>query len=98
MLASYTFIPIFAPAITLYKATAKGLVAQLNSASDYGSEGYWFESSRGHNNKENPSKHWGFLIYTSFLPKNQHDKHPLKHKPIGHFYQKSISRFSSQNL
>jgi hypothetical protein len=25
-----------------------GLVAQLNSASDYGSEGYWFESSRGH--------------------------------------------------
>jgi integrase len=24
-------------------------VAQLNSASDYGSEGYWFESSRGHN-------------------------------------------------
>ena len=27
----------------------KGLVAQLNSASDYGSEGYWFESSRGHN-------------------------------------------------
>ena len=26
----------------------KGLVAQLNSASDYGSEGYWFESSRGH--------------------------------------------------
>jgi hypothetical protein len=48
MLASYTFIPIFAPAITLYKATANGLVAQLNSASDYGSEGYWFESSRGH--------------------------------------------------
>jgi len=26
-------------------------VAQLNSASDYGSEGYWFESSRGHKNK-----------------------------------------------
>ena len=25
-----------------------GLVAQLNSASDYGSEGYRFESCRGH--------------------------------------------------
>jgi hypothetical protein len=25
-----------------------GLVAQLNSALDYGSRGYWFESSRGH--------------------------------------------------
>ena len=29
-----------------------GLVAQLNSALDYGSRGYWFESSRGHNNIE----------------------------------------------
>ena len=35
-----TLLRIFAPAL--------GLVAQLNSASDYGSEGYWFESSRGH--------------------------------------------------
>jgi hypothetical protein len=26
----------------------KGLVAQLNSALDYGSRGYWFESSQGH--------------------------------------------------
>jgi hypothetical protein len=25
-----------------------GLVAQLNSALDYGSRGYWFESSQGH--------------------------------------------------
>ena len=32
----------FAPVIT------RGLVAQLNSASDYGSEGYRFESCRGH--------------------------------------------------
>ncbi len=32
----------------LYLHPLKGLVAQLNSASDYGSEGYWFESSRGH--------------------------------------------------
>ncbi len=55
MLASYTFIPIFAPAITLYKATAKGLVAQLNSASDYGSEGYRFESCRGHNIRQRMS-------------------------------------------
>jgi hypothetical protein len=29
-----------------------GLVAQLNSALDYGSRGYWFESSQGH--KINP--------------------------------------------
>ena len=36
----------------LYLHPLKGLVAQLNSASDYGSEGYWFESSRGH--KKNP--------------------------------------------
>ena len=32
----------------LYLHPQQGLVAQLNSASDYGSEGYWFESSRGH--------------------------------------------------
>ena len=34
----------FAPEIRI------GLVAQLNSASDYGSEGYRFESCRGHKN------------------------------------------------
>ena len=38
--------------LNLKKATifapAYGLVAQLNSALDYGSRGYWFESSRGH--------------------------------------------------
>ena len=48
MLASYTFIPIFAPAITFTKRLQNGLVAQLNSALDYGSRGYWFESSQGH--------------------------------------------------
>jgi hypothetical protein len=30
------------------KFSKKGLVAQLNSALDYGSRGYWFESSQGH--------------------------------------------------
>ncbi len=30
-----------------------GLVAQLNSASDYGSEGYRFESCRGHTQQKN---------------------------------------------
>jgi len=38
--AQLTIMLIFAPAL--------GLVAQLNSALDYGSRGYWFESSRGH--------------------------------------------------
>ena len=38
--AQLTIMLIFAP--------ASGLVAQLNSALDYGSRGYWFESSRGH--------------------------------------------------
>ena len=33
---------------TAYNANAAGLVAQLNRASDYGSEGYRFESYRGH--------------------------------------------------
>ena len=34
--------------MTLLQPPANGLVAQLNSALDYGSRGYWFESSRGH--------------------------------------------------
>lgn len=34
----------------------KGLVAQLNSALDYGSRGCWFESSRGHKRIENPQR------------------------------------------
>jgi hypothetical protein len=29
-------------------------VAQLNSALDYGSRGYWFESSRGHYSQKAP--------------------------------------------
>ena len=32
----------------LYLHPNQGLVAQLNSALDYGSRGYWFESSQGH--------------------------------------------------
>ncbi len=38
--------------MTLLQPPANGLVAQLNSALDYGSRGYWFESSQGH--KKNP--------------------------------------------
>lgn len=38
---------------------ANGLVAQLNSASDYGSEGYRFESCRGH---ESPTEMLDFFI------------------------------------
>ena len=34
--------------ITYICTHKKGLVAQLNSALDYGSRGYWFESSQGH--------------------------------------------------
>ena len=41
-----------------------GLVAQLNSASDYGSEGYWFESSRGHDTQETTlQRAWFFVLW-----------------------------------
>lgn len=42
----------------------KGLVAQLNSASDYGSEGSRFESWRGHRN--NP-QHTEYKVIADFL-------------------------------
>ena len=38
----------FAPNLLYLQTEIQGLVAQLNSASDYGSEGYRFESCRGH--------------------------------------------------
>ena len=49
-LISVFFQNIFADLIIMliFALTKKGLVAQLNSALDYGSRGYWFESSRGH--------------------------------------------------
>ncbi len=34
--------------LLIFALTKIGLVAQLNSALDYGSRGYWFESSQGH--------------------------------------------------
>ena len=37
--------------IFIFALTKKGLVAQLNSALDYGSRGYRFESCRGHKKK-----------------------------------------------
>ena len=43
-------IPLFLP--------SAGFVAQLNRASDYGSEGYRFESYRGHNK---PTLNSGFF-------------------------------------
>ena len=68
MLAIYTFIPIFAPAIRLLLPIANGLVAQLNSALDYGSRGYWFESSQGH---KTPTDVGVFLCFKiKKLPKN----------------------------
>ena len=39
----------------------KGLVAQLNSALDYGSRGYWFESSQGHLRMESADFHQRFF-------------------------------------
>ena len=36
----------------VYDFDINGLVAQLNSALDYGSRGYWFESSRGHETRK----------------------------------------------
>ena len=63
-------MPIFAPANNAHqscknKLTEKtlGLVAQLNSASDYGSEGYWFESSRGHKAKWRQLKTIGAIFF-----------------------------------
>ena len=44
----------------------KGLVAQLNSASDYGSEGYWFESSRGHYSQKAPIEEIGAFLFSIF--------------------------------
>jgi hypothetical protein len=42
----------------------KGLVAQLNSALDYGSRGYWFESSQGHKTPTDVG------VFLCFLAKN----------------------------
>ncbi len=33
---------------SIFALTKIGLVAQLNSALDYGSRGFWFESRQGH--------------------------------------------------
>ncbi len=57
MFANTTSKAIFAPLITI------GFVAQLNRASDYGSEGYRFESCRDHKKKP-PTKVGGFLFLT----------------------------------
>jgi hypothetical protein len=35
----------------IFALTKIGLVAQLNSALDYGSRGFWFESRQGHKTK-----------------------------------------------
>ena len=49
----------------IFALTKKGLVAQLNSALDYGSRGYWFESSQGH---KTPADVGVFLwLYLSIL-------------------------------
>ncbi len=43
---------------------SKGRVAQLNSASDYGSEGSRFESWRGHDtHKTTPLRAWFFILW-----------------------------------
>lgn len=44
-----------------------GLVAQLNSALDYGSRGYWFESSRGHSKKNVKSVDLAFFYAISLI-------------------------------
>jgi hypothetical protein len=48
------------------KLSEKGLVAQLNSALDYGSRGYWFESSQGH---KTPTDVGVFLCFLSKITK-----------------------------
>ena len=66
------------------KTKGHGSVAQLNRASDYGSEGYRFESCRSHK-KEFISNDELFFLYgyerkidspAKFLPPNQHS-HPF---------------------
>ena len=61
---------------TYIRTHKKGLVAQLNSASDYGSEGYWFESSRGHLRKQ---KAFQSQIETAFhLDYGAHSGHVIQ--------------------
>ena len=50
MLCKPPVVCIFAARLTQIKQKG-GPVAQLNRASDYGSEGYRFESCRGHYNQ-----------------------------------------------
>ena len=81
---------IFAPAISnqqSYKKNSqidnkKGLVAQLNSALDYGSRGYWFESSRGHKKIPFLTKWDFFLIFKThgFNSKNGFIFKPLENR------------------
>lgn len=45
-------------------AILKGPVAQLNSASDFGSEGWGFESLRGHLKQKIHSESCGFFLFS----------------------------------
>ncbi len=50
----------------------KGLVAQLNSALDYGSRGYKFESCRGHNTQKTTlKKKCGFFYFMEKIKINE---------------------------
>ena len=53
----------------IYLCTSIGLVAQLNSAPDYGSGGYRFESCRGHKQKSFP---FGRLFLFSILEMDEY--------------------------
>ena len=53
-----------------------GLVAQLNRASDYGSEGYRFESCRGHKEFER----------TPFFVQKTHPHYPWECRPKTHHF------------
>jgi hypothetical protein len=43
-------------------------VAQLNSALDYGSRGFWFESRQGHKKAEKHKKKRQVLLSRFFMP------------------------------
>ncbi len=62
-----------------------GPVAQLNRASDYGSEGYRFESCRGHFKRDAKQLTINCLAFFSFnmLPNL---RFILPHTAIGYFY------------
>ena len=69
----------------------KGLVAQLNSALDYGSRGCRFESCRGHES-ENPTVSGVFVFLSAGLLINYFPKNCKKQDKKGYFGGKNVPK------